>query len=189
MELFDNSNPNQIIITNTVNQGFGTIELYFRTTDSTKPSVIDLKNGANWLFQFAITSGNFYYWTGANHFVQAINNNQWYHLRIDLECTGGTYLGLAQYRFRFYIDEGSVQGDYAYFSNQAQLGVVAFRSQTVALGYYFYVDAIGYSWDASYDIGDNINLEQEIEYYYEQHHKKKLSSKMTKKTIRGVIDV
>jgi hypothetical protein len=82
-------------------------------------------------------------------------DNTWYHLTIEFECTAGGYKGLAQYDLHIYIN-GTHYGDYDFRNNQADVEQLRLNTTTAQSGYYAYWDAIGYSWDTDYTIGDNI---------------------------------
>ena len=81
-------------------------------------------------------------------------DNSWYHIRIDFEASTGGYEGLTQYTWRVYID-GIEYGDYSFENNQASFNKIAFKTGTVSSPI-IYIDAIGYSWDPKYNIGDNL---------------------------------
>ena len=64
------------------------------------------------------------------------------------------YGGLAQYRYHFYYN-GTHYGDYTLMSDEAHVDNIMFFSTAGDANLYTYVDAVGYSWDTSYKIGDN----------------------------------
>ncbi len=89
-----------------------------------------------------------------------VENNKWYRLSIDF-ATEETYAGLGtyQYRFRIYDSDGKnilYKSTTLDFENTAVLGGFNyFIEGDAANNLSLYLDAIGYTWDYSYTVGDN----------------------------------
>ncbi|MFX1316942.1 MAG: hypothetical protein ACFE9T_13855 [Promethearchaeota archaeon] len=141
-------------------QNFGTVEYWMRTDDANKlcgfrldsdillTELITLRTRFN---QFQYSDG-----TTWNN-ITTIQCNEWYHIRIDFECSLGNYQGLAQYEWHIYIN-GIKYGAYS-FVNNLDYARVAWWYTDILYGlakYYYYIDAIGFSWDPNYNIGDNV---------------------------------
>ncbi|KKM67061.1 hypothetical protein LCGC14_1474920 [marine sediment metagenome] len=86
--------------------------------------------------------------------IAAPQNNVWYHIRIDFKCSIGGYDGLDQYDFNVHIN-GVEYGDYDFLGNQDAIGVVYMTTGAVFPNYKFYIDAVGYSWNDVYEVGNN----------------------------------
>lgn len=157
LELYDNSAIASFWCYDSFSsQSYGTIEFWMRVTDATMGSRFGFYNGGTIVFYFGIDIDQFRYYDGAWHNVGLVpTDNTWYHIRIDFDCTTGTYQGLAQYDWHVYIN-GTHYGDYDFGSNQAGLTRFYIDPDTTDSGYYIYVDAVGYSWDTNYDVGDNL---------------------------------
>jgi len=80
--------------------------------------------------------------------------NTWYHVRIDFEHTTGGYQGLGKNEYFVYID-GVQYGPYL-FSFDEPLDELHLHTYSYGVSYDAYFDAVGYSWDANYNIGDNL---------------------------------
>ncbi|MFX1479263.1 MAG: hypothetical protein ACFFCI_14105 [Promethearchaeota archaeon] len=96
----------------------------------------------------------FSYWEGTgwyNTTVHAINN-KWYHIRFDFETTIGSYMGLGQYKWNVYID-GTQFGPFNLAYNQTPYRFSTWSNFFIANRY---LDAVSYSWDPYYSIGDNL---------------------------------
>jgi hypothetical protein len=140
------------------NKGSGSIEFWIRTTDATLASHVRVYSSTDdYIIQFKIEDDRIQtndVATWAN-LVNPAANNQWYHIRFDLESTTGGYQGLSQYEYYVYVD-GVRYGAFGFQNN-----VIPYKlfigSLGIDGGYSSYYDAISYSWDADYDIGDNIN--------------------------------
>lgn len=93
---------------------------------------------------------------------KVISDNTWYHIKIEFECTSGNYYGLTQDTWRFYVN-GEVFGDYSFLNDINNITQIYFFQRGADMLYKCFVDAIGYSWDSNYDIGDNLSpIPQEI---------------------------
>lgn len=156
VELYDNGAGAVDLDAPTIsNEQYGTVELWYGTTDANVFNGFDFTDGGTYLFRVSINTNAIRVWDGAWQSLTSAIANTWYHLQIDFECTAGGYLGLAQYDFRVSVN-GEQFSDYDFDNNQAHLDTITFRTSTTGTGYSTYFDALGYSWNASYSIGDNI---------------------------------
>ena len=80
--------------------------------------------------------------------------NTWYHIRIDFEHTSGGYQELSQNEYYVYID-GTRYGPYRFNANDS-LDELHLHTYSWGSNYNTYFDAVGYSWDPNYNIGDNL---------------------------------
>jgi len=157
VELSDTDGGNNVIMHKTISQTYGTIEFWMRTNEAGKDSLFRLKGVGNNVIILKIDADKFQYYDGAWHDVGlGASDNTWYHIRIDFEGTAGGYSGLAQYDWKVFIN-GVEYGDYNYASNQGTLDLIEFYTNVAESNYIMYVDAVGFSWDVDYDIGDNLN--------------------------------
>lgn len=83
--------------------------------------------------------------------------DKWYHIRIDFEFSDNGYLNLGQNEMNIWVDQNLVGSSLIcpsasdLFSNEFDR--VFFRKEGSEGD--IYIDAIGYSWDPAYEIGDN----------------------------------
>ena len=136
---------------------YGTVELWFRTTDATKMSQIIVRRGTINRIRLSVDNSKWRYSVGASTWdVPGISStvaaNIWYRVRLDYEASTGGYQGLGQYKWKVTID-GDVSNQLPFASN----GDVS-RLRLVTAGgdqnYHMYVDAVGLSFE-NYNIGDN----------------------------------
>ena len=146
----------------------GTIEFFLKTSDATKEQNLNFaKQGGTSGVLIRIDADKFQYEDGAWHDIGlGALDDTWYHIRIDFECAGGAYLGLAADTFYITID-GSRYGPFNFAAVKDTIDEVRIYSQFGDAGYYFYLDAIGYSWDANYNIGDNLKVDAEEKVIFE----------------------
>ena len=140
-------------------QSYGTVEFWFKTSEVNNFNQIVLRYGTTSRLRLIIDDGKWLFHNSkfdVPGLPTKINptDDQWYHIRLDFETTTGGYSGLDQYRWRIIIDNIYVSREMWFDSN----GVVSRLLYTTGadLGYSMYVDAIGYSFDANYNVGDNL---------------------------------
>ncbi len=141
----------------------GTIEWWFRTTaagsnrDGNYQIYRDGTSNGAINFGPLGEAGDFFVSNGTNilslGFITLANT--WYHLRVDFECGFGNYMGLSNDTWRLYID-GVSQGVYKFVTMATALYTFHQETRWKHYGYLYYTDAIGYSWDPYYTIGDNL---------------------------------
>lgn len=83
------------------------------------------------------------------------SDDTWHHIRIDFESSLGGYLGLEQYKLNFWFDGIRLLNNEPLKINDS-LGVISSHSHGWDDTRHDYLDAVGFSWDPSYDVGDNL---------------------------------
>ncbi len=158
VEFDDNSASNPMYLNQTfLGQTNGTIEFWWRTDDASKSIAFSAWNGVTWVISLVLDTNIFRYWNaGWQSTGKSAVSNTWYHISIEFEASTGSYLGLSQYNWRMYID-GTLFGDFNLITNVAQIDMISFSTNPAYTNYKAYVDAIGYTWDQDYSIGDNLN--------------------------------
>jgi len=124
----------------------GQVYVSFDTFNSLFVLIIDGDN--NGLVQFQ-TGNGFSQWAGL------YSEDTWHHIRIDFESTAGGYSGLDEYHLNFWFD-GIKRIDNDPMMINDSLGVIATHSHGFDNVRHDYLDAVGYSWDPTYKIGDNL---------------------------------
>jgi len=146
----------------------GTIEFWFCAAGTSTPRTIDFRGGngnihgatgnTNSAFNIYFDSNTMVVRNGSNNMIANYIANQWYHIRIDFECTNGGYYGLNQYETKYYVD-GENKGIFNFWNIKDYIEEISFESwgwgcQTNEKVYF---DDVGFSWDPNYNIGDNLN--------------------------------
>jgi hypothetical protein len=167
VELYDNNDGigRNVRATKTFDSSitYGDIEFWLRTNDTTKESIIEMrKSSSDYVFLLKIMEGN---WkdnfdvtlqkiSGGN--MDTPSNNTWYHIRISFETTTGGYEGLSQWQWKIWVngEESTAQN---FVNNYSPLDQIRIRTRDIQKDYFTYFDAIGYSWNPNYNIGDNLN--------------------------------
>ncbi|MFX1463321.1 MAG: hypothetical protein ACFFBF_09760 [Promethearchaeota archaeon] len=136
----------------------GTLE-YWHRFDSLAGGVDARDSINNLCINFMIDSGRWRYKVGASSIYDIPNVpipqiNTWYHIKVDFRCQNApTYLGLSQNSYVVHIN-GISSGELPFRNsgeNIVRYAVVSNPSLILT----FWIDAIGYSWDLDYTIGDN----------------------------------
>ena len=158
MEIYDNNNTHYVDILNQINnESYGTIELWLNSNDSNKDyTMLFRDNGIN-LFGIKTDGSQFKFWYGDWTIDQlTFYSNIWFHIRIDYDCRiGGGYQGLSQYKFHVYINN-ILFSDYSFGNNQPFINEFISYTNDIDYGYSYYLDAIGYTWNSEYSIGNNL---------------------------------
>ena len=147
------------------NQSYGTVEMWVLMEDCTDAIGIRLtesKSGEN-LFRFLINQDKWKYHDGVDQqIISAFDgvydpvDNTWYHIKIHFRCNGApSYQGLNENKFRVVIDGLESEELDARIANNA-VNKLTFTT-TAATTVDAWVDAVGYSWDQNYNIGDNLD--------------------------------
>lgn len=151
LELYDNSGSgNAQINQHFANKTSGTVELWVRTTNVANYNNIIFKEDSTRIINTRLTSSEFNYYNGTDEIaIKSGISNQWYHVKYDFVDSN---------TFDWYID-GVLEGDDLKTEHSWTDGInnIELITGTSGSDFHFYIDAIGYSWDSEYDIGDNIN--------------------------------
>ncbi|MFX1476671.1 MAG: hypothetical protein ACFFCI_00940 [Promethearchaeota archaeon] len=139
---------------NAISQTSGTIEAWIRTSDATYTNlfyITDDNNGGGtengvWM---GIDHEKIYYYDGSSHDIMDASDDTWYHIKIQFDTTD----------WHLWVDGVSKDGGAGYnlYGSVSSFTEVEFLTWTSDANYYYYVDAVGYSWDGGYNVGDNEN--------------------------------
>ena len=134
-------------------QTSGTVEFWFGSDDVTRLSHARLySDGGSSGLYVSLSNDKIQYYDGGYIDITDAKDNVMYHIRIDFECAGGAYKGLAADTFYIYVD-GVKFGAYPFKVAVDDIDSLYFTLNSGNV-YNSYVDAVGYSW-TTYDIGDN----------------------------------
>lgn len=142
-------------------QTSGTVELWVYYGSHNYHTSIWIRNSAEQQLVCIRSDFNqWQYYDGTNIVNTGLSSiNQWFRVSIDFSGDG-TYAGLSAntYKFRIYDSNGALyyaSPEAAYrdnnFGDASRFQLFTGYTQHIQ----FWVDAVGYSWDPNYDIGDN----------------------------------
>ena len=160
LELNDTSS-NVVMIGNTfTEQTSGTIEWWWLDTSSSYAFMYIIGDGDVVIYLSTI-SNSYHYDLGGWQNVRGRSQNVWYRHRIDFECGAGGYMGLPADTYDWYIDDVLEANNIPFRASFHPDDIDVFRttSSGASLNYKYYLDAVGYSWDPDYNIGDNQDIE------------------------------
>lgn len=145
---------------NYIYKSFGTVEWWWALSDvSTKEQqMIFLNNSDNVICGVRMRNSHLDFWDNNGWIINTsitTSDDVWYHCRIDFELTTSGYLGLGQGRYRCYFNETNF-GEFTCGALN-EVNYIRFYSGYPESDVYGYLDAVGYSWDPNYSIGDNLN--------------------------------
>ncbi|MFX1487565.1 MAG: PKD domain-containing protein, partial [Promethearchaeota archaeon] len=138
------------------NQQYGTVEFWVGSNDAgVKTWAISFWDSSTMAFSITMDEDKWKYSTGGGYSditeCGTPLDNEWYWIRIDF-CTSGTYLNLNADQFKINVN-GTPSNVYSSASVD-QIDKIKFESGSSDTGI-AWIDAVGYSWDPNYDIGDN----------------------------------
>ena len=155
VELYDNGigTTNRAEINNTfADQTTGIIEFWYRRIDPTEYVFWRLCEDNTIASTMGSEGGTFQrnFQNGSWQSLAPCNSDQWYHIRIDFD-TNADLLNLT-------IDGTQVLTNGDFMNDTTSINKLVFftRGWGVA-NYRGYYDAVGYSWDPNYNIGDNLD--------------------------------
>ena len=128
----------------------GTVEFYAGSDDVTDTTYIYIRDGDNSnAISMWFTADKLYYYDGSAHEIMAVSDDTLYHFRVEFDCADDWHL---------WIDGVSKDGGagYGYNGAPAAMDALWFSTDNTSTSYNSYLDALGYSWDSDYDIGDNL---------------------------------
>ncbi|MFX1343460.1 MAG: hypothetical protein ACFFAI_00015 [Promethearchaeota archaeon] len=142
-------------------QQYGTIEFWARTTDVSKESSWHLKSGTFNQYSIAgiaMINNTFKIKNSTSWYSvpYTANSSQWYHIKIQFECGTGNHYGLTQYKWRLFVNNNQF-GDYQMIQSRSDVSHILIHQNWAYANFHMYTDAIGYSWDLNYNLGDNLN--------------------------------
>ena len=156
LQLSDGSTSNSVAYKSIDNLPYGTVEIWVRTSDASKELQVRFLNDATFIFQFQIQDNKFQYWDVSHQDIGVnASSDEWYHIKVDFESTGGNYSGLSQWKWQIYINN-VLYGDYNYTANLI-VNRLQLNTGSLESGYNIYFDAFGYTSDPGYTIGDNLD--------------------------------
>ena len=126
----------------------GTIEWWWYTDNAgALPRWFNIRSEGTDIIRTYMHQGNFIcYNGGSQNTVKSLSSNRWYHNKIVFDCNSDTY--------DWYID-GILEMNNGEFCNGAS-GVDRVHIATWMAGTQnHWIDAVGYSWDPNYNVGDN----------------------------------
>ena len=151
----------------------GTVELFVRKNFDSGASgiciqLLDSTQTAMYIYADASNDGRFVHYNGTeNEFSPGLYSDDiWFHIRFDFETGMGGYQGLNPDTFDLYINGVKRLSDNPFWNPTTEVTRLYLFTQNMNTGSW-YADAIGYSWDPNYNIGDNLNEGLLLSYYTE----------------------
>ncbi|MHA1336083.1 MAG: PKD domain-containing protein [Promethearchaeota archaeon] len=148
---------------------YGTAEFWFRSEDVSK--IFEINLGPLLFGKGIKIRTHDYKWEyldkSSGTWLQIPNvkppiNNQWQHIRLDFECrhvaSYSGYMGLSEDTFRVIIDNelDNASSQLNLINNLGAMQILGFKSGFEDSDFSVYLDAIGYSWDPAYKVGQNL---------------------------------
>jgi len=154
LKLEDNSTSGNITLFFNFNlpQTHGTIEYLIYSTNAFKTLWGELSDRS--IDGLHIWDGNFSYYDGNNYIrLHPIEDNKWYEIKLEFECSDGGYQGLNKYEWRVTIN-GNVYSNLKMFRENPELTSLEFNTGLSQSGWIVYLDIIDISWVENFRLED-----------------------------------
>ncbi len=130
---------------NSFSETSGTMEFWFYQDDGTQSSRFYVLDGSTLCFFIQMVGGVLKAW-GTADVIVALNDDTWYHIRIDFECGAGGYLGLGADEFFVFVN--TIQyGAFDFSIPSNQITTLRIGSGSNAGTPTLHFDSVGYSWN------------------------------------------
>jgi len=156
VELDDTNGEDDVILSQTISRTNGIVEFWIRIDENNKQTFFFIQDGTynhviDLLWQ---NDGNLQYYDGAWHVIDTYNADQWYHIKIKFDCGVS---GDGTNDWHLWVDSVSKDGGtgYSFRGTPITMDLIKWVTGT-ACTTKTYIDAIGYSWDPQYTVGDNL---------------------------------
>jgi hypothetical protein len=157
LQLYDTTGGDPYAIKAIGNKESGTVEFWMKNVNMNEKAYFAPRIGTTQLFRVLLADNKVIVLTQGStaYDLAAAAADTWHHFSVDFECGTGGYKGLGQDEF-YVTYSGTRYGPYNFWNGASSAENIAF-SGFYGSGNYYYVDAVGYSWDPNYNIGDNLN--------------------------------
>jgi hypothetical protein len=155
LQFYDSSTTKVGSVINQWNNSYytGTIELWARTSSTTDIATIIIRDGTNadsLILRFD-ADGNMKYNDGSGyHTLGTYQADRWYHIRFKWAL-----IPHEEY-WNVWVDGQNIGTSLGVYGTPVAMDSLVIMTDQGSSDYYFYVDAIGYSFDPEYEIGDNL---------------------------------
>ena len=151
VKLYDTSPVSLVSLRNDfTDQSSETIEFWARPYSATITQNIRIEDDSKYdsITMIFNSDGNIKYSDGTWYTIQSYSANTWYHFRIEFDCSTNWHL---------WIDTISKDGGGGYGFKGSPTAMDSIYFETVSASQSsLSIDAVGYSWDTNYNIGDNL---------------------------------
>lgn len=134
------------------NKVSGTVEFWVSANDTSKAFYMRILASISERAAVIRIENDYIYCRGSTTWtnVKSISNNRWYHFRIEFDCSTDTY--------NCWIDGNLEAANYGFMDGDlSSVRNLQLYTTGAEENYEVYVDAVGYSWDSNYNIGDNFH--------------------------------
>ena len=147
---------------------YGTVDCFFASEGGEIGSLILTRVDSPFHTQLALVFVQDGYFTardGSDHDLMPCEINQWYHVSISWDRTTGGYMDLSKNKWNVVID-GNQFGEFDIRADYDPETFMLYCSGNPANpdDKDTYLDAVGYSWDPDYKLGDNLNGDLLLKY-------------------------
>ena len=153
IDLFDNNINGQVSVNMNLLSEIrnGSIQFLIRTTNTSKTFWLNSSLSKDLIgFSLCLTNDSFFYFNGSSYEkIVDIENDKWYHMRIDFECTNNNYSGLDKNQWKITIN-GTEYGNYDFGNDISFINYIELFSSNLDSEWNVYITGLNFSWDSDF---------------------------------------
>ena len=129
----------------------GSIQFLIKTTNTSKAFWLNSSLSKVLIgFSLCLTNDSFFYFNGSSYEkIVDIENDKWYHMRIDFECTNNNYLGLDKNQWKITIN-GTEYGNYDFWNDMSFINYIELFTSNLDSEWNVYITELEFSWDLDF---------------------------------------
>jgi len=153
IDLFDNNNNGQVSVNMNLFSEIrkGSIQFLIKTTNTSKAFWLNSSSSKVLIgFSLCLTNDSFFYFNGSSYEkIVDIENDKWYHMRIDFECTNNIYSGLDKNQWKITIN-GTEYGNYDFWNDISFINYIELFTSNLDSEWNVYITGFNFSWDSDF---------------------------------------
>jgi len=153
IDLFDNNNSGQVSVNMNLlsEKRYGSIQFLIKTTNTSKKLWLNSSYPKDFIgFSLYLTNDSLFCLNGSIYEKMTdIENDKWYHTRIDFECTYNNYSGLEKNQWKVMINDTSY-GNYDFRYDLPYIKNLELFTSEFDSEWNVYITGLKFSWDSGF---------------------------------------
>jgi len=153
IDLFDNNNNGQVSVKMNLlsEKTSGSIQFLIKTTNTSKALWLNSSLSKNLIgFSLCLTNDSFFYFNGSSYEkIVDVENDKWYHMRIDFEFTNSNYSGLEKNQYKVWVND-TKYGNYDFWNDISFINYLELFTSELDSDWNVYITGLKFSWDLDF---------------------------------------
>ena len=152
IDLFDNKTDGQVSINIDLlkDKWRGSIQFLIKTTNTSKPFWLKSSFLTLTGFSLCLTNDSFFSFNGSSYTkIIDIEEDKWYNMNIDFECSYSNYSGLGKNQWKTTIN-GTVYGNYDFWYPIPFINYIDLFTSNLDSEWNVYITGLNFSWDSDF---------------------------------------